>query len=187
MILTCEQIFFSPRFEIWWCRGVVVITTAQLHATKSELRFCAGSNPVRGVSEIYDGENLWQWFRLEIMRKHLSSVNHTTKTILHHQGTISFRILQFRKRISEWKIEVFHHIVASFLKLFNLFCSFKILVTLNMRLKVIYKKYKTNFLLSNTKFDCFKQILATSCSYFYQGFCITYILHQREKNHFTPP
>ena len=41
-----------------WRRGVVVITTAQLHSTKSELRFCAGSNPARGVSEIRDGEDL---------------------------------------------------------------------------------------------------------------------------------
>ena len=37
---------------------LVVITTAQLHSTKSELRFCAGSNPVCGVSEICDSENL---------------------------------------------------------------------------------------------------------------------------------
>ena len=36
----------------------VVITTAQLHSTKSELRFCAGLNPARGVSEILDGEDL---------------------------------------------------------------------------------------------------------------------------------
>ena len=54
-----------------WCSGlcrcgVVVTTTAQLHSTKPELRFCAGSNPARGVSEIRDGENLWQWSRLEI-------------------------------------------------------------------------------------------------------------------------
>ena len=49
-----------------WRRGVVVITTAQLHSTKPELRFCAGSNPARGVSEIRDGEDLWQWSRLEI-------------------------------------------------------------------------------------------------------------------------
>ena len=41
-----------------WCHGVVVITTAQLHSTKPELRFCAGSNPARGVSEIRDGEDL---------------------------------------------------------------------------------------------------------------------------------
>ena len=39
-------------------RGVVVITTAQLHPTKPKLRFCAGSNPVRGMSEIRDGEDL---------------------------------------------------------------------------------------------------------------------------------
>ena len=38
--------------------GVVVITTAQLHSTKPELKFCSGSNPARGVSEIWDGEDL---------------------------------------------------------------------------------------------------------------------------------
>ena len=43
---------------VMWRRGVVVITTAQLHSTKPELRFCAGSNPARGVSEIRDGEDL---------------------------------------------------------------------------------------------------------------------------------
>ena len=37
---------------------IVVITTAQLHSTKHELRFCAGSNPAHGMSEIRDGENL---------------------------------------------------------------------------------------------------------------------------------
>ena len=41
-----------------WCSGVEVITTAQLHSTKPELRLCAGSNPARGVSEIRDGEDL---------------------------------------------------------------------------------------------------------------------------------
>ena len=49
-----------------WRRDVVVITTAQLHSNKPELRFCAGSNPARGVSEIRDREDLWQWSRLEI-------------------------------------------------------------------------------------------------------------------------
>ena len=60
------------------------MTTAQLHSTKPELRFYAGSNPACGVSEIHDGKDLWQWFRLEIRLKPLSSVNHTTKTIHHH-------------------------------------------------------------------------------------------------------
>ena len=41
-----------------WRRGVVVITIAQLYSSKSELRFCTGSNPARGVSEIRDGEDL---------------------------------------------------------------------------------------------------------------------------------
>ena len=64
--------------------GVVVITTAQRSSIKSELRFCAGSNPALGVSEICNGENLWQWSRLQIRRKRLSSVNHSAKTIHHH-------------------------------------------------------------------------------------------------------
>ena len=41
-----------------WHRGVVVITTAQLHSTKPELRLCAGSHPARGGLEIRDGEDL---------------------------------------------------------------------------------------------------------------------------------
>ena len=45
-------------------RGVVFITTTQLHSAKPELRFCAGSNPVCSVSEIRNGEDLWQWSRL---------------------------------------------------------------------------------------------------------------------------
>ena len=35
-------------------------------STKPELRFCAGSNPAHGVSEIRDGEDLWQCSLLEI-------------------------------------------------------------------------------------------------------------------------
>ena len=44
--------------EHLWRRSVVVITTAQLHSTKPELRFCAGSYPARGVLEICNGESL---------------------------------------------------------------------------------------------------------------------------------
>ena len=39
-------------------RGVVIITTTQLHSTKPKLRFCASSNPARGMPEIRDGEDL---------------------------------------------------------------------------------------------------------------------------------
>ena len=48
----------AKRVFTLWRRGVVVITSAQLHLTKPELRLCAGSNPARGVLEICDGENL---------------------------------------------------------------------------------------------------------------------------------
>ena len=46
--------------EVWtmWHHGVVVITTTQLHSPKPELRFCAGSNPTHGMSEICYGEAL---------------------------------------------------------------------------------------------------------------------------------
>ena len=39
-------------------RDVVLITTNNLIQKKSELRFCAGSNPACGVWEICDGQNL---------------------------------------------------------------------------------------------------------------------------------
>ena len=45
----------------------MVITTTQLHLTKPKLRFCACSNPAHGVSEIRDGEGLWQCSRQEIV------------------------------------------------------------------------------------------------------------------------
>ena len=74
---------------VYWRCGVAVITTTQLHATKSELRFCAGSNPASSVSEICNDEKLWQQPRQELS---LSSVNHFTKAILHlhHHIPINF-------------------------------------------------------------------------------------------------
>ena len=66
-----ENLLVSWRHDLAWCHNVVVIATTW------------GSNPVRGVLEICDGENLWQWFRLEIRRKRLSWVNHSAKTIHH--------------------------------------------------------------------------------------------------------
>ena len=90
--------FYLQQFSLWR-RGVVVITTAQLHSTKSELRFCAGLYPARGVSEIRDGEDLWQLSRLEIRlnafrrstipRKQFiiiissSSLSHSSKAVFH--------------------------------------------------------------------------------------------------------
>ena len=47
----------GESWELWRC-GVVVITTAPPHLTRPEIRFCAGTNPVHGVLEIHDGEDL---------------------------------------------------------------------------------------------------------------------------------
>ena len=56
---------YKLKQHLWHC-GVVFITTEQLHLTKPQLRFCRGSNPARSMSEIRDGEDLWQWSPLEI-------------------------------------------------------------------------------------------------------------------------
>ena len=36
----------------------MIITTVQLHSTKPELKFCAGSNPASGIFKIRDDEDL---------------------------------------------------------------------------------------------------------------------------------
>ena len=53
-----EVIRKNSNQAVIWRHGVVVITTAQLHSTKPELRFCTGSNPAGGMSEICYGEDL---------------------------------------------------------------------------------------------------------------------------------
>ena len=63
-----------------WCSGYHYCTKTD-PSKKSDLRICVGSNPARGVSEIRDGEDLWQWSGREIKLR-LSSVNHTTKQFI---------------------------------------------------------------------------------------------------------
>ena len=63
--------FYTPWKYLWLytlytLQKPLIITTAQLHSTKPELRFCTGSNPARSVSEIRSGEDLWHWSWLEI-------------------------------------------------------------------------------------------------------------------------
>ena len=61
------KVVIVKNFELNFCKcSVVVITTAQLHSTKPELRFCKGSNLACGMSKICNGGDLWQWSRLEI-------------------------------------------------------------------------------------------------------------------------
>ena len=51
-------IYISYTLDPWSKDFVAPWCTAQLHLTKLEFRFCAGSNPARSVSEICDGEDL---------------------------------------------------------------------------------------------------------------------------------
>ena len=59
LYLLCTMLYTTLYL---WRRGVVVITTAQLHSVKPELTFCTGLDLAHG----------------------LSLVNHTTETIHHH-------------------------------------------------------------------------------------------------------
>ena len=57
--VTVSESFDIFRYEITEnVHKGFINTTSQLHSTKSELRFYAGSNPARGVSEIRDSEDL---------------------------------------------------------------------------------------------------------------------------------
>ena len=62
-----------------YCRKTLVseslLANAQLHSTKPEFRFCASSNPACVVWEVCDGEDLWQWPRLEIRLNHSAKKN----------------------------------------------------------------------------------------------------------------
>ena len=57
---------FLLDFALQSINGLSLNATIQLHSTKSELRFCAGSNLACGVLNIREGEDLWQWSQLEI-------------------------------------------------------------------------------------------------------------------------
>ena len=59
----------------------VIAKTRGTVAQWSDLRFSGVSNPVGCLLEIWDGENLWRWSRLEVRCKWLSQVNHSAKAI----------------------------------------------------------------------------------------------------------
>ena len=82
LLFECYINLTVDEFSIFSIHGVVVIASTQLYSTNPKFRFCAGSNPDCGVSEIRDGENLWQWFAALNKANCLSSVNHTTKQFI---------------------------------------------------------------------------------------------------------
>ena len=97
-----------------WSSGEVVIIIEQFQSTKPEPRFWAGSNPVRGVLEIRDGEDVWQWSWLEIkLNAFCVSTISQKQFIIHHH---------YHHR--------HHHHIRVFLGLFFFFFSMNIIYTI---------------------------------------------------------
>ena len=74
---------FSLHMCTPWCSGYHYCTASS--STKPELRFCIGSKPARGMSEIRDAR-WWGSLTMALAKnkaKRLLSVNHTTKSIHH--------------------------------------------------------------------------------------------------------
>ena len=70
-------LFLEKTKRVAFC-GAMVTSVPQLHSTKPELRLCADSDTVRGVSEIF--------FVTMVMARNktyrLTSVNYSTKTFI---------------------------------------------------------------------------------------------------------
>ena len=58
--------YSSTKADQYSSCSVVIINTVQLHPTKTELKFYAGSNSACSVSKIRHSEDLPQWSRLEV-------------------------------------------------------------------------------------------------------------------------
>ena len=105
-------LIFSVNFESLlhvsqWCCGVVIITTAQLHSAKSKLRFYSGSNPVQGVSEIWDDKNLWQWSQLEKMLNAFRQSFHKNNS-----SSWSWSYHHHHYHLPQWRIDEILNIVC---------------------------------------------------------------------------
>ena len=90
LVIGLFKIFSILVSELVW---ILANCTAQLHSTKPELRFCASSNPVLGVSEIRDDEDLWQWSPLKI-RLNTTKANHHHHHHHHHHADFFFLFLR---------------------------------------------------------------------------------------------
>ena len=112
--------------ENLWIHGVVVMTTLQLHSTKSKLRFKSCSNPV--------GDLRW-WGSLTMVpagngAKHPSSVNHSAKKNHHHRKQTR---LDFHKFLYWIAPEVFPCILSRELELSELCRSLFLIAKLYSR------------------------------------------------------
>ena len=63
---TLLQSFWCFNFSCRIFLPAVVSNTAQLYSAKPEIKHCPGWNAVHSVSEVFEGERLRQWSRLEV-------------------------------------------------------------------------------------------------------------------------
>ena len=75
-----------PKTKMWR-RGVLLQTAVHMHKTKSELKFCAYSNPSIGVSQICDGQNFSMC--LYVSRQILKEFTDKSSLTLLHLNTCS--------------------------------------------------------------------------------------------------
>ena len=93
-----------------WC-----ITTAHLHSTKSIVRFCTSSNPVGGVSEICDGEDLWYCSHWKQGLTRFVGQPYRKKIHQHHQGFSYFFNFQLTNELRKsWKITYYSQLYLQF-------------------------------------------------------------------------
>ena len=137
-----------------WHRSVVVNTTTQLHSTKPELRFCAGSNSAYDMLEICDGEDLWQWSRLEIKLHTFchSAIPQKQIIIIHHHHLQMCESLKKAKTL-ELRITLWH---VAYIWLFHLFLCYIFFFSfrrfserITWEIKTIYWKFSIHFIKKN--------------------------------------
>ena len=84
----------------------MVLTTAQFHLIKPGLSFCIDSNPTSVMSEIHNGENIWQWsltLKPPFWINHFANKNKKqTKKINHHYQTLTCSTFAFSSKKHFW-------------------------------------------------------------------------------------
>ena len=94
-----------PSIVALWCSGFNYCTTS---SNKAWTRFCADSSPANSVLEIRDGEDLWQWSRLE---KRLNAF--PLLTITQNNSSSSTSIHYYFDKFQLWDFSLKSSLMAS--------------------------------------------------------------------------
>ena len=115
-------------------------TTAQLHSTKPELRFCTGSNPACSVSEIHDVEDLWQrsWLEIRLNAFCQSTIPQKQFITYHHHHHHSKLSRNHHRMFPETQWVITHITKRKWVRRNYSTCIYK------NNIDIPYKKIKTN-------------------------------------------